>query len=151
MEIFTVQGAYYTYYKRFPAVVDVSLGIHKGEKFAVIGSNGSGKSTILQILAGFFFPSQGKVFFHDCELSEKSLKERDFLKSFRERVGFVFQDSDIQLFCPTVLDELLFGPLQLGREKNEALERASEVMQMLKIDTLKDRPSYMLSGGTKKR
>jgi cobalt/nickel transport system ATP-binding protein len=151
MEIFTVEGAYYTYYKRFPAVVDVSLGIHKGEKFAVIGSNGSGKSTILQILAGLLFPSQGKVFFYDYELSEKSLKERDFLRYFRERVGFVFQDSDIQLFCPTVMDELLFSPLQLGLEKSEAMERTNEIMQMLKIENLKDRPSYMLSGGEKKR
>jgi len=151
MEIFTVEGAYYTYYNKFPAVVDVSLGIRKGEKFAVIGFNGSGKSTILQILAGLLFPSQGKVFFYDYELSEESLKERDFLRSFRERVGFVFQDSDIQLFCPTVMDELLFGPLQLGMEKSEALERVSEIMQMLKIENLRNRPSYMLSGGEKKR
>jgi len=151
MDIIRAEGVHYNYYNKFPALIDVSLGISKGEKFAIIGSNGSGKSTLLQILSGLLFPSQGRVFFHNNELSEKSLREKDFLRFFREKVGFVFQDSDIQLFCPTVLDELLFGPLQLGLEKEAALERANEIMQMLKIETLKDRPSYMLSGGEKKR
>ncbi len=151
MDIIRAEGLHYNYYNKFPALIDVSLGIGKGEKFAIIGSNGSGKSTLLQILSGLLFPSQGRIFFHDQELSEKSLREKDFLRFFREKVGFVFQDSDIQLFCPTVLDELLFGPLQLGLEKDEALERAAEIMKMLKIENLKERPSYMLSGGEKKR
>ena len=151
MEIIRAEGVHYNYYNRFPALMDVSLEISKGEKVAIIGSNGSGKSTLLQILTGLLFPSQGRVFFHSYELSEKSLKEKDFLRFFREKVGFVFQDSDIQLFCPTVLDELLFGPLQLGLNKHDAMERANEIMQMLKIENLKDRPSYMLSGGEKKR
>ncbi len=150
MDIIRAEGVHYNYYNKFPALIDVSLGISKGEKFAIIGSNGSGKSTLLQILSGLLFPSQGRIFFHNQELSEKSLREKDFLRFFREKVGFVFQDSDIQLFCPTVLDELLFGPLQLGLEKEAALERANEIMQMLKIETLKDRPSYMLSGGEKR-
>lgn len=151
MEIIRAERVHYDYYNKFPALIDVSLDINKGEKFAIIGSNGSGKSTLLQILTGLLFPSRGSVFFHTYELSEKSLKEKDFLRFFREKVGFVFQDSDIQLFCPTVLDELLFGPLQLGLEKDEALQRANEIMGMLKIESLMDRPSYMLSGGEKKR
>jgi cobalt/nickel transport system ATP-binding protein len=151
MEIIRVEGVHYNYYNRFPALVDVSLEISKGEKYAVIGSNGSGKSTLLQILAGLLFPPQGRVFFQNYELSENLLKERDFLRFFREKVGFVFQDSDVQLFCPTVLDEMLFGPLQLGLKKNEALARADEIMHMLKIENLRDRPPYMLSGGEKRR
>jgi cobalt/nickel transport system ATP-binding protein len=151
MEIISVEEVNYNYYNKFPALIDVSLKIGQGEKFAVIGSNGSGKSTLLQILSGLLFPSKGSIFFHGRELSEKSLREKDFLKFFRSKVGFIFQDSDIQLFCPTVLDELLFGPLQLGLKKNEAFERANEIMKMLKIENLKDRPSYMLSGGEKKR
>jgi cobalt/nickel transport system ATP-binding protein len=151
MEIIKVERVHYSYYNKFPALADVNVKINNSEKFAVIGSNGSGKSTLLQIMAGLLFPSQGKVFFQDNELSEKSLEEKNFLRFFRERVGFVFQDPDIQLFCPTVLDELLFGPLQLRLTKDEALDRAVEIMQMLKIENLKDRPSYMLSGGEKKR
>jgi cobalt/nickel transport system ATP-binding protein len=151
MEIIRAEGVYYSYYNKFPALIDVSLKIEKGEKFAIIGSNGSGKSTLLQILAGLLFPSRGGLLFHSRELSEESLREKDFLRFFREKVGFVFQDSDIQLFCPTVTDELLFGPLQLGLDKDAALQRADEIMRMLKIESLGDRPSYMLSGGEKKR
>src|SRR4030042_4019035 len=151
MEIIRADKVHYNYYNKFPALIDVSLEINSGEKFAIIGSNGSGKSTLLQILSGLLFPAQGTVFFHTYELSEKSLREKDFLRFFREKVGFVFQDSDIQLFCPTVLDELLFGPLQLGLAKDDVFQRANEIMQMLKIENLKDRPSYMLSGGEKKR
>jgi len=151
MEIIKAEGVHYSYYNKFPALDGIDLEINAGEKFAVIGSNGSGKSTLLQILAGLLFPSKGHILFHGHELSEGSLKEKEFLRFFREKVGFVFQDSDIQLFCPTVQDELLFGPLQLELGKDKAMQRAEEIMIMLKIEALRDRPSYMLSGGEKKR
>jgi cobalt/nickel transport system ATP-binding protein len=141
----------YRYHDRVPALEEVSLSIGEGELVAVIGSNGSGKSTLLQILGGLIHPSEGSVFFGDREVSERTLRDRGFLKSFRERVGYVFQDSDIQLFCPTVLDELLYGPVQLGIPEKDALARAEEVMDMLQIANLRERPSYMLSGGEKKR
>ncbi|NTU43484.1 MAG: ABC transporter ATP-binding protein, partial [Nitrospirales bacterium] len=141
----------YSYYDNIPALLDVSLDIMKGERLAIIGANGSGKSTLLQIMDGLVHPTQGRVLFRDREVSEKSLREREFVRYFRQRVGYVFQDSDIQLFCPTVLDELLYGPIHLGLEEGEALERAEGVMEMLEIKGLKDRPSYMLSGGEKKR
>jgi cobalt/nickel transport system ATP-binding protein len=127
------------------------LEISSGEKFAVIGSNGSGKSTLLQILAGLLFPSQGAYTFHDESVTEVTLKEKNFLRFFRQKIGYVFQDSDIQLFCPTVIDELLFGPLQIGLTREEAMDRAEEILKMLKIESLKDRPTYMLSGGEKKK
>ncbi|MBI5211778.1 MAG: ABC transporter ATP-binding protein [Nitrospirae bacterium] len=149
--IIKIENVSYKYYDKIPALEDVSLPIREGEKFAVIGANGSGKSTLLQIMNGLIYPSSGRVFFRDKEVSEKTLKDKEFLKFFREKVGYVFQDSDIQLFCPTVLDELLYGPIQLGLNENEAIDRAHEVMQMLNIENLKDRPSYMLSGGEKKR
>ncbi len=146
-----VQNVHYSYYQKFSALIDVSLGIENGEKFAVIGSNGSGKSTLLQILAGLLFPMEGDYLFHDEAVTESSLKEKNFLRFFRQKIGYVFQDSDIQLFCPTVIDELLFGPLQVGLEREEAMDRAIEILKMLKIENLRDRPTYMLSGGEKKR
>jgi cobalt/nickel transport system ATP-binding protein len=149
--ILSLESVSYSYYGKIPAICDVSLSIRDGERFAVIGANGTGKSTLLQIMSGLIHQSQGRVLFRENEVSEQSLKNRSFLKYFRERVGYVFQDSDIQLFCPTVLDELLYGPLQLEISEEEALHRASQVMHMLKIENLKDRPSYMLSGGEKKR
>lgn len=146
-----LEGICYSYYGNIPAVCDISLDVKEGERFAIIGANGSGKSTLLQIMNSLIQQSAGKYLFRGNEVSEKSLRDKGFLRFFRGRVGYVFQDSDIQLFCPTVLDELLYGPLQLQVSEKEALERAFEVMQILNIENLKDRPSYMLSGGEKKR
>lgn len=150
-QIIKIEDASYKYYGKIPALVDVSLDIREGERFAIIGANGSGKSTLLQVMNGLVYPSSGKVFFKGKEVSEKTLKDREFLRFFRKNVGYVFQDSDVQLFCPTVMDELLYGPIQLGLSKDEAMQRVSEVVKMLNIEGLKDRPSYMLSGGEKKR
>ncbi|MEJ2697642.1 MAG: ABC transporter ATP-binding protein [Candidatus Sulfobium sp.] len=150
-EIIRLEELSYSYYGKIPAVSGISLAVGEGARFAVIGANGTGKSTLLQIMDGLIHQSEGKYFFRGNEVSEKALEERDFLRFFRERVGYVFQDSDIQLFCPTVLDELLYGPLQIGVGDKEAMERAAEVMRVLKIENLKDRPPYMLSGGEKKR
>lgn len=150
-DILRLEGIGYSYYGRIPAVNDVSLTVREGERFAVIGANGCGKSTLLQIMNGLVQPSEGTYRFRDQEVSEQTLSDKGFLRFFRGRVGYVFQDSDVQLFCPTVLDELLYGPLQLEISEKEALERASEVMQALNIENLQDRPSYMLSGGEKKR
>ncbi|MGO9952686.1 MAG: energy-coupling factor ABC transporter ATP-binding protein [Dissulfurispiraceae bacterium] len=146
-----IQNIHYSYYQKFAALNDVSLEIGSAEEVAIIGSNGSGKSTLLQILAGLRFPALGKYLFHDTAVSESALKEKNFLRFFRQKVGYVFQDSDIQLFCPTVIDELLFGPLQIGLSREEAMDRTGEILNMLKIENLKDRPTYMLSGGEKKR
>lgn len=150
-DIIRLEDICYSYYDSIPAVCDVSLGINERERFAIIGANGSGKSTLLQIMSGLIPQSGGKCFFKGNEVSEETLRNKGFLRFFRERVGYVFQDSDVQLFCPTVLDELLYGPLQLEINENEALDRAFEVMQILNIENLKGRPSYMLSGGEKKR
>lgn len=141
----------YTYEDKILALSDISLEMNKGDKMAIIGANGSGKSTLLQIIGGLKYSVTGKFFFEEMDVSEKSLRDKGFLRFFRERVGYIFQDSDVQLFCPTVLDELLYGPLQLEISKEEALDRAFEIMKMLGIENLKDRPSYMLSGGEKKK
>lgn len=150
-EMFKINQVSYRYHGRIPALDKVSLSIGQGAMFAVIGSNGSGKSTLLQVISGLIHPEEGTVLFRDRQVSEKTLRDKAFLKFFRERVGFVFQDPDVQLFCPTVLDELLYGPLQLDLEEKEAMARADEVIEMLKIGDLRARPSYMLSGGEKKR
>lgn len=150
-QIIKIQNVSYRYYDKIPALADISLNIEEGERFAIIGANGSGKSTLLKIMSGLLYSSSGRVFFRDKEVSEKTLKDKEFLRFFREKIGYVFQDSDVQLFCPTVFDELLYGPLQLGIGEKVAIERSYEVMQMLNIEALKDRPSYMLSSGEKKR
>ncbi len=150
-KIIRLERISYSYYDQIPALSEVDLEVVDGDNLAIIGANGSGKSTLLQIMGGLRYPSKGKFLFREAEVTEKSLRDRGPLRCFRKSVGYVFQDSDVQLFCPTVLDELLYGPLQLDINENEALDRAFEVMKMLSIEHLKNRPSYMLSGGEKKK
>jgi len=146
-----LENVSYNYYDTISALSGVSLEIHAGANMAIVGANGSGKSTLLQIMGGLKYPATGRFLFKGTEVSEKSLRSKEFLRLFRESVGYVFQDSDVQLFCPTVMDELLYGPLQLEISEEAGIKRAFEVMQMLNIEHLKDRPSYMLSGGEKKK
>ncbi len=150
-EILKAENISYHYNQVHTAIDNVSLSIQKGEIFSVIGSNGSGKSTLLHVLSGLLPAESGRVLYKDNLVSEDTLKDEDFNRYFRGSVGYIFQNSDCQLFCPTVFDELVFGPLQLGKDKETAFARAEEVMKMLNIDCLRDRPTYMLSGGEKKR
>jgi cobalt/nickel transport system ATP-binding protein len=149
--IIRIENVSYSYYDTIPALCGIGLNIAEGEKFAVIGANGSGKSTLLKVMNGLIYPQSGRVLFQGREVSEESLQQKTFMKLFRSSVGYVFQDSDVHLFCPSVLDELMFGPLQLGLSDDEAHERSKSVMEMLEISHLQDRSSYMLSGGEKKR
>jgi len=146
-----LENVSYNYYDKIPALSEVSLEINDGDNIAIVGANGSGKSTLLQIMGGLKYPVTGRFLFKKTAVSESSLRDKGFLRLFRESVGYVFQDSDVQLFCPTVLDELLYGPLQLEMSEEDGMRRAFEVMQMLNIEHLKDRPSFMLSGGEKKK
>jgi cobalt/nickel transport system ATP-binding protein len=150
-DIIQIDDVSYAYHHNIPALSRVSMSISESEIFAVIGSNGCGKSTLLHIMNGLIYPSSGRVYFQGKEVSEGSLRDRTFVKYFRSSVGYVFQDSDVHLFCPTVFDELMFGPLQLGLSQDEASGRVREIMVMLEISHLQDRPSYRLSGGEKKR
>ena len=131
-----LENVTYNYYDKIPALSDVSLEINAGDNVAIVGANGSGKSTLLQIMGGLKYPATGRFLFKGTEVSERSLREKGFLRLFRESVGYVFQDSDVQVFCPTVLDELLYGPLQLEINQEEGMKRAFEVMQMLNIEHL---------------
>lgn len=149
--IIRVEGITYRYYQKFTALEDVSLEVKEGELLAIVGANGSGKSTLLQIMDGLIYPEKGKVLFKDLEVSEKTLKDREFLTMYRKQVGYIFQDPDIQLFCPTVYEEVLYGPLQMGMSQVEAHQRCIQILNLLSIFHLKDRPSYMLSGGEKKK
>lgn len=149
--IIKLENISYSYHERIPALNNISLEIKAGENLAIIGANGTGKSTLLQIMNGLLFPSSGRYFFQGYEITKKTLKDKGVLKFFRTRIGYLFQDADSQLFCPTVLDELLYGPQQLEMDEREAGQRAVEVMELLGIEKLRDRPSYMLSSGEKKK
>jgi cobalt/nickel transport system ATP-binding protein len=150
-DIISLKNVYYSYYGKIPALKNISLTIKKGEMFSIIGLNGSGKSSLLHIINALVFPDSGEVTFDGKILTEKSLKDESFGMNFRQRMAYIFQNPEIQLFCPTVFDELLFGPLQLNLPPEIAYERAKETLSYLSIEYLRDRPVYMLSGGEKKR
>jgi cobalt/nickel transport system ATP-binding protein len=138
-------------YDGIVALRNVSLAIAAGERVAIVGANGSGKSTLLRLLDGLCFPSAGTVRFGGEEMTLDRLQGNGFAFNFRRRVALVFQNPDVQLFNPTVFDEVAFGPLQLQLPKDELLGRIEETMRFMGISHLKDRPPYRLSGGEKKR
>jgi len=150
-EIISLKNIDYSYYGKIPALTNISLSINKGEMFSVIGLNGSGKSTLLHIINALIYPDSGIVQFDGNTVNEKTMSDKSFGVQFRQRMGYIFQNPDIQLFCPTVFDELLFGPLQLNLTLDEAVDRAEQTLSYLGIGYLKERPVYMLSGGEKKR
>jgi cobalt/nickel transport system ATP-binding protein len=150
-EIISLNNIDYSYYGKIPALKNINLSVKKGEMFSIIGLNGSGKSTLLHIINALIFPDSGSVLFDGNHVTEKSLADKSFGTELRQRMGYIFQNPDIQLFCPTVFDELLFGPLQLNLSLDEAKERAEQTLAYLGIGYLRERPVYMLSGGEKKR
>ncbi len=133
------------------ALDGIDLTIEAGDHIALVGANGSGKSTLLKMLDGLVFPSAGSVVAFGHDLTEDALEEPAFRREFRSKVGFVFQEADVQLFCATSFDELAFGPLQLGLDEAEVRRRVAEVAGQLRIEKLLDRAPYTLSGGEKKR
>ncbi len=149
--IFEVQGVSYVYDGQQTALDDVHLTVREGECIAVLGANGCGKSTLLKLLDGLYFPSQGSITAWGRPLSEETLRDDAFNFAFRRRVGLVFQDSDVQLFSPSVLDEVAFAPLQLGLPREEVEQRVEEALRALRIEKLRDRAPHRLSGGEKRR
>ena len=141
----------FSYLERFPALDAVSMEVRPGEKLALLGANGSGKSTLLKVLDGLVFPQAGSFSAFGHAVTEDTLEDEQMSQGFRSRVGFVFQNSDAQVFSPSVTEEIAFGPLQMGLSREETLTRIDEVLAMLDIADLADRAPFQLSGGQKKR
>jgi len=138
-------------YDCVPALRGLSLQIVEGESIALLGANGSGKSTLLRILNALYFPSHGSLSFCGRRLTPQLFNQDAFALSFRRQVALVFQNPDVQLFNPTVFDEVAFGPLQLQWPREQVLSRVNATLELMNIAHLRDRPPYRLSGGEKKR
>lgn len=149
--VFEVTDVQYRYDGEVAALNGITLAIRAGTRVAILGANGSGKSTLLRVLDGLYFPSSGSVAAFGEPLTEESLQDEAFAFAFRRRVAFVFQNPDVQLFNPTVFDEVAFGPLQLRWPKNEIRRKVAEMLDIMQITHLKDRSPHRLSGGEKKR
>lgn len=141
----------YRYGEGVVALQGVSLTIGLGETVAILGANGCGKSTLIKMLDGLIHPQEGRIEAFGEPLTEESLRDEKFAYRFRRRVGFIFQNSDAQLFSPTVRDEIAFGPLQMGLSVEETERRIRDVAALLDITRLLERPPFQLSGGEKKR
>ena len=130
-----------------PSLKDLSLSIRRGRRTAVMGANGSGKSTFFLCCNGILRPDEGQIYYNDQPLS---YRKKDLL-SLRENVGIVFQDPDMQLFCASVYQEISFGPLNLGLPREEAAREVEAVIRRLGITPFRHRPAHALSGGQKKQ
>nr|WP_246164190.1 ABC transporter ATP-binding protein [Blastochloris sulfoviridis] len=139
------QGVVFGYPSQ-PAVLDgADLALGPGERVCLEGANGAGKSTLLQILVGLLVPQAGTV----VAFGRERRAERDFYE-VRRRAGLVFQDPDDQLFCPTVAEDVAFGPLNMGRSRAEVADIVQCTLDELNLTHLRDRVTHKLSGGEKR-
>lgn len=138
-------------YNDVKALDRLSLAIKRNRRIAILGANGSGKSTFLRLLDALYFPDKGSISAFGANLTESAFADEEFAFNFRRRVAFVFQNPDVQLFNPTVFDEVAFAPLQLRWSKDEIKRRVSETLELMEIAHLRDRAPHRLSGGEKKR
>lgn len=133
----------FSYDRQKPVVEGLSFSIQKGESVGLIGANGAGKSTIMKLLLGLLF-GDGKILVDGLELNRKNLA------AIRQKIGFVLQDSDNQMFMPTVYEDMCFGPLNYGLSREETDARVDAVLKSLGIEKLKHCYNHKISGGEKR-
>ncbi len=147
MIILETKDLKYTYPDGTAAIQDLNIEIKKGKKIAFVGQNGSGKSTLFLLLNGTLKPAGGKVLFHGVPIKYDSKSLREIRKS----IGIVFQNSDDQIFAPTVYQDVAFGPANLGYSKERIDTCVHQALEQVGLSRLKDKPPHHLSGGQKKR
>jgi cobalt/nickel transport system ATP-binding protein len=139
-----VDGLGYHYPAGGPVLRDVSLDVAPGGRLAVLGPNGAGKSTLLLHLNGLLLPGAGRVVVDDTPVEEGTLRE------VRRKVGLVFQDPEDQLFLPTLLEDVAFGPMNDGASADAARESAAATLAALGLGHAAHRAAHHLSGGEKR-
>ena len=143
--IIKLSGISFAYSENSPILKDLDFEFFTGDKIGLIAPNGSGKTTLFHLIMGLLTPSAGsvKIFGNPME------SEQDFAK-IRHRIGLLFQDADDQLFCPTVLEDVSFGPLNMGKSRKEAIEISRRTLDYLGLSEFENRITFKLSGGEKK-
>lgn len=143
--ILQIKELCYSYTGEKNTLNKINLKIHKGEKIAILGSNGAGKSTFFLNINGVLKPKSGEIIYDGKSITKKNLNE------LRKNIGIVFQDADNQIIASTVLAEVSFGPMNLKLPKDEVIKRVNEALDYMNISEFKERPPHYLSGGEKKR
>lgn len=133
----------FSYENAVPVVENLSFTIQDGETVGLIGANGAGKSTIMKLLLGLL-SGEGEITVEDLPINKQNLP------AIRQKIGFVLQDSDNQMFMPTVYEDMIFGPRNYGLSKEETERRVDEVLNRLGLQDLKHRYNHKISGGEKR-
>ncbi len=145
MTLIALDDICFAYPGQAPVLNRANLRLEAGQRLSLTGPNGAGKSTLLRITLGLQQPSSGTV----TVFGKPRQTEADFHEA-RRHIGLVFQDPDDQLFCPTVAEDVAFGPLNLGKTRDEALAIVDRVLGDLDLMHLKERTTHKLSGGEKR-
>ncbi|MCR4779120.1 MAG: energy-coupling factor ABC transporter ATP-binding protein [Lachnospiraceae bacterium] len=133
----------FEYDKGNPVFKDLSFKIEKSDRVGLIGANGAGKSTLMKLMLGLL-PFEGEILIDELSVNKANVNV------IRKKIGYILQNSDNQMFMPTVLDDIMFGPLNYGHSKEEAEKIADEALELLNLTYLKNRHNHKLSGGEKK-
>lgn len=143
--ILQIENLSFSYSNDKNTLNNINLNIYKGEKIAVLGSNGAGKSTFFLNINGVLTPKSGQIIYKKKRIKRKNINE------LRKHIGIVFQDADNQIIASTVLKEVSFGPMNLKLPIDEVKKRVYEALEYMNLSKFKDRPPHYLSGGEKKR
>ena len=147
MNVIETKDVSYQYPDGTSALEKVNFRAPKGKIVALLGPNGAGKSTLFLHFNGILRPSSGKVFVDDQPLKY----DRKSLMDIRQKVGIVFQNPDDQLFAPTVMEDIAFGPFNMGLNQDEVEKRVKEALRRVGMEGYEKKPPHHLSGGQKKR
>ena len=137
------QNVSFAYDKGSPVIRDLSFRVEDGQSVGLIGANGAGKSTVMKLLLGLL-TGRGKILVDGLEVRKENLFQ------IRRKLGFVLQNSDNQMFMPTVYEDMIFAPLNYGLSRPEAEARVDRALGLLGLEELKHRPNHKLSGGEKR-
>jgi cobalt/nickel transport system ATP-binding protein len=148
--VFELDNVSYNYPPAQTALANINLRVAYGEKLVLLGPNGCGKSTLQKVLAGLILAT-GDFCAFGREITPQLLADPDAAAVYRRQVGFVFQNSEVQIFCASVFDEIMFGPLALGLSYDAARERVNELMAFIGIEHLANCLPHHMSGGEKKK
>lgn len=143
--IVNLEGVSFGYPGRPPILDGLNLSFYAGDRMGLMGPNGSGKTTLFHVIMGLLRLSSGRI-----EIFGRPVTERQDFREVRQRIGLLFQDADDQLFSPTVLEDVAFGPLNLGKSREEAMAIAQRTLNSLGLAGFEDRITYKLSGGEKR-